>query len=200
MKHRSHFLKIGLVAAAVACSPLATRTASANGGLNCPFTHYTLKQALKAAVTTIGTNNMWAVAVNRTGVVCAVAFSGSQFSDQWLLSRQVAAAKAFTSNGLSTDPGAGFKTADLYALVQPGGSLFGLDAGNPLDAAKAYKGPQSNWGRPNDPMVGEVVGGTITFGGGTPVKRSGKFAGAVGVSGDTAANDQLVSDAVAATP
>ena len=67
-----------------------------------------------------------------------------------------------------------------------------------MDAAKAYKGPQSNWGRPNDPMVGEIVGGTITFGGGTPVKRSGKFAGAVGVSGDTAVNDQLVSDAVAA--
>lgn len=198
--NRSTFLKAAISAAVLAGGAVTTTPAAATGGLNCPFTHSSLKQALKSAVSSIGTNNMWAVAVNRTGVVCAVAFSGTQFADQWLLSRQVAAAKAFTSNGLSTDPGAGFTTADLYDLVQPGGPLFGLAAGNPLDPAKAYKGPQSRWGTANDPMVGEVVGGTITFGGGTPIKRNGKFAGAVGVSGDTAENDQLVSNAIAAAP
>lgn len=194
------FLKTSLLAAVLAGSALMATPAAATSGLNCPFTHSALKQAVKSAVSSIGTNNMWAVAVNRTGAVCAVAFSGAVLADQWLLSRQIAAAKAFTANGLSTDPGAGFTTADLYGLVQPGGPLFGLAAGNPLDPAKAYKGPQSKWGTANDPMVGQVVGGTITFGGGTPVKRNGKFAGAVGVSGDTADNDQLVSDAIAATP
>jgi uncharacterized protein GlcG (DUF336 family) len=48
-------------------------------------------------------------------------------------------------------------------------------------------------------MVGQIVGGTITFGGGSPINRGGQVRGAVGVSGDTAANDQLVSDLVADT-
>jgi uncharacterized protein GlcG (DUF336 family) len=194
-------LKIGAVAAMVACGPSAIGAASANEGLNCPTSHFALKQALKAAVIAKKTNDMWAVVVNRSGVVCAVAFSGNGLFDQWLLSRQIAAAKAFTSNGLSTTP-PGLKTVVLDALVQPGVTpvgqgLYGLAFGNPVDPAKAYKGPQSNWGQSNDPMVGQIVGGTITFGGGSPIAKSGAIVGGVGVSGDSAANDQIVSDAVA---
>src|SRR4051794_15534463 len=202
VKNIQALLKIGAAATMVACCLLAIGTASANEGLSCPTSHSALKQALKAAVQANHTNNMWAVVVNRGGVVCAVAFSGSGLFDQWLLSRQIAAAKAFTSNGLSTTP-LGLKTAVLDALVQPGVTpvgqgLYGLAFGNPVDPAKAYNGPQSNWGQSNDPMVGQIVGGTITFGGGSPIAKSGAIVGDVGVSGDSAANDQLVSDAVAA--
>jgi Haem-degrading len=135
--------------------------------------------------------------VNRRGVVCAVAFSGPNLSSQWLLSRQIAAAKAFTANGLSNSPAQAFTTAQLFPFVQDGQPLNGLSAGNPIDPAKAYKGPQGNWGAANDLMVGEIVGGTITFGGGTVIIRNNAIVGAVGVSGDSAANDQIVSDAVA---
>jgi uncharacterized protein GlcG (DUF336 family) len=155
-----------------------------------------LRTKLQAAVTPAGAT-YWAVVVNRSGVVCAVAYSGPNLLSQWLLSRQIAAAKAFTANGLSNSPSQTFTTAQLYDAVQPGGSLFGLAAGNPSDPAKLYKGPQSAWGTADDPLVGQIVGGTITFGGGTVVIRGGKINGAVGVSGNTAANDQLVSDALA---
>ena len=47
-------------------------------------------------------------------------------------------------------------------------------------------------------MVGQIVGGTITIGGGTPIKKNNPIAGGVGVSGDAGANDQLISDSVAA--
>ena len=87
---------------------------------------------------------------------------------QWLLSRQIAAAKAFTANGLSLD-GAPISTAQLYPWVQPGAPgnpLFGLAGGNPVSPKDAYKGPYSQFGTRNDPLVGRRVGGTITFGGG----------------------------------
>ncbi|WP_200840502.1 heme-binding protein [Geminicoccus flavidas] len=167
--------------------------------VSCPATHAGLRAALVSAVKVHKTQNMWAVAVNRGGVVCAVAFSGAKLSDQWLLSRQIAAAKAFTANGLSNSPAQKFTTAQLYDAVQPGGPLYGLAAGNPVDPDKAYDGPQSRWGTARDPMVGKIVGGTITFGGGTPIQKGSQIVGGVGVSGDTAANDQKVSDTVAGT-
>lgn len=201
MKKLHLLLDTVTIATMVGSCMLATGTAVAADGLSCPTSHAALRLALKAAVAKFKTNNMWAVVVNHDGVVCAVAFSGHGLNDQWLLSRQVAAAKAFTTNGLSTTPATALTTADLDPLVQPtkdGGTLFGLAAGNPVDPAKAYKGPQSNWGQSNDPMVGQIVGGTITFGGGSPISKKGAVVGGVGVSGDTAAHDQLVSDAVAA--
>jgi len=167
-------------------------------GVSCPATHAGLRAALVNAVRKHGTQNMWAVVVNRGGVVCAVAFSGGKLSDQWLLSRQIAAAKAFTTNGLSNSPAQKFTTAQLYDAVQPGGPLYGLAAGNPVDPDEAYAGPQSRWGTARDPMIGEIVGGTITFGGGTPIQKGSQIVGGVGVSGDTADNDQKVSDTVAA--
>jgi dienelactone hydrolase len=49
-----------------------------------------LKTALLGAVGSSNgglNNNMWATIVNADGIVCAVAFSGSNRKEQWLLSR-----------------------------------------------------------------------------------------------------------------
>ncbi len=168
---------------------------------DCPVTQPALKSALTKAVAddSSGFNNeMWAVVVDRGGVICAIAFSGGAVEDQWLLSRQIAAAKAFTANGLSLDidgSGSGpLSTAQLFPLVQPGASLFGVAEGNPLDPAKAYKGSVSSFGGSNDPLLGERAGGTITFGGGLGLYTGGSNAvGGLGLSGDTACADHSVA-------
>jgi uncharacterized protein GlcG (DUF336 family) len=149
-------------------------------------------------------NHFWLVVVNRSGTVCAVAFSGKTATDQWLLSRQIAAAKAFTSNGLSlnSDVGGGqqWATAMLDGAVQTTqdkGGLFGVHFGNAQDPNDAYKGPSSKWGTSNDPLVGKRIGGTISFGGGVPlVDATGKVWGALGVSGDSACNDDRYARSV----
>lgn len=162
--------------------------------LDCPTSHQTLKSQLIAAdaADTTGLNNhFWAVVVNRGGVVCAVAFSGTSTDSQWLLSRQIAAAKAFTANGLSLD-GAPLSTGQLYPWVQPGAPanpLFGLAAGNPVSPADAYQGSVEHFGTKNDPMVGKRVGGTITFGGGLALYDGATAIGGLGLSGDTACAD-----------
>ena len=46
------------------------------------------------------------------------------------------------------------------------GSLFGLQESNPVETLVAYKGPSTNYGKPNDPMVGRKIGGVNVFGGG----------------------------------
>ena len=179
----------------------APEAAAAAGDGGCPVSRQRLTKALETAVAKVksGFNNeMWAVVVNRAGVVCDVAFSGKNRFDQWLLSRQIAAAKAFTANGLSLDidgSGSGpLSTAQLYPLVQPGGSLFGLAEGNPLDPTLAYRGPTSRWGTPNDPLIGKRVGGTITFGGGLGLYRGGDRAvGGLGLSGDTSCADDEIA-------
>ena len=66
-------------------------------------------QALKTALTNVvaaGGNgglgfNMWGTLVADDGTVCAVAFSGGKFVDQWLNSRVISAQKANTANGFS---------------------------------------------------------------------------------------------------
>jgi uncharacterized protein GlcG (DUF336 family) len=162
--------------------------------VDCPVSHQTLRSQLIAAdgADSTGLNNhYWAVVVNRDGRVCAVAFSGGTRDAQWLLSRQIAAAKAFTANGLSLD-GAPLSTAQLYPWVQPGAPanpLFGLAAGNPVSPEDAYQGPASLFGTRNDPMVGKRVGGTITFGGGVGLYDGTNAIGGLGLSGDTACAD-----------
>ena len=143
----------------------------------------------------VGSNHMWGSVVNRDGIVCAVAFSGANRNSQFPVSRVISAAKAFTANGVSLD-GAPLSTAQLYSLTQPRGSLFGLDAGNPVDTEAAYRGPTSRFGTASDPMVGKRIGGTITFGGGVALYTGGtRVVGGVGVSGDTAcADDEVVRD------
>ena len=81
--------------------------------------------------------------------------------------------------------------------TQDNGGLYGLHFGNLQDADDALKGPSTYWGTAQDPMVNRRVGGTISFGGGVPlVTKAGNVQGALGVSGDTACNDDTYSRAV----
>jgi uncharacterized protein GlcG (DUF336 family) len=186
------------VAAALALEYFALTTsiglvARAQTSLNCPVADR-LRSELEDAAEEDSTgldNHYWAVVVNRQGTVCAVAYSGRHRDSQWLLSRQIAAAKAFTANGLSLDD-APVSTAQLYPWVQPGAPanpLFGLAGGNPLNPDAAYEGDYDQFGTGNDPMVGKRVGGTITFGGGLALYSHGDVVGGLGLSGDTACAD-----------
>jgi uncharacterized protein GlcG (DUF336 family) len=151
---------------------LGTARAAANGGFNL---------------------EMWATVVNRDGVVCAVAFTGGNRGDQWPGSRVISAQKANTANAFSL-PGLALSTANLYSAVQPGGSLYGLQASNPVDTSVAYGGSPSNYGRANDPMVGGRIGGVNVFGGGLGLYDStGKLVGGIGVSGDTSCADHNIA-------
>src|SRR4029077_19100782 len=128
---------------------------------------------------------MWATVVNRDGVVCAVAFTGDDRGDQWPGSRVISAQKGNTASPFSL-PGPALSTANIYSAVQPGGSLFGLQASNPVNTDVAYGGSPSNYGRANDPMTGGRIGGVNVFGGGLGLyNANGKLVGAIGVSGDT---------------
>ncbi|MGA2097290.1 MAG: heme-binding protein [Candidatus Acidiferrum sp.] len=133
--------------------------------------------------------NMWATVVNRDGVVCAVTFTGTTRSDQWPGSRVISAQKANTANAFSL-PALSLSTANLYTAVQPGGSLFGLQASNPVNTRVAYRGDSANYGQSNDPMLGGKIGGVNVFGGGLALYNAQKqLIGAVGVSGDSSCAD-----------
>jgi uncharacterized protein GlcG (DUF336 family) len=137
--------------------------------------------------------DMWATVVNRDGVVCAVAFTGVNRGDQWPGSRVISAQKANTANAFSL-PHLALSTANLYTAVQPGGSLYGLQASNPVDTGVAYGGSPSNYGQPNDPMNGGRIGGVNVFGGGLALYNSAhQLVGAVGVSGDSSCADHNIA-------
>jgi uncharacterized protein GlcG (DUF336 family) len=158
--------------------------------------HAALRAALEAARAQPngGFNlEMWATVVNRDGVVCAVAFTGSDRGDQWPGSRVISAQKANTANAFSL-PGLALSTANLFTATQPGGSLFGLQHSNPVDTDVAYGGNPANNGRPNDPMVGGRIGGVNVFGGGLALYNAdGTIVGAVGVSGDSSCADHNIA-------
>ncbi|MFM9835857.1 MAG: GlcG/HbpS family heme-binding protein [Methylophilaceae bacterium] len=139
--------------------------------------------------------NFWVTAVDETGKVCAVVTNGvvgaTAGNSEWLGSRVISAQKANTANAFSLDAYA-ISTANLYSAVQPGGSLFGLQESNPVNAEDAYEGPAANFGRGTlDPMVGKRIGGVNVFGGGLALYKGGKKVGAVGVSGDTSCADHV---------
>ena len=137
--------------------------------------------------------NMWATVVNRDGIVCAIAFTGTNRGDQWPGSRVISAQKANTANAFSL-PALALSTANLYTAVQPGGSLYGLQASNPVDTFVAYSGNSANYGQPNDPMVGFKIGGVNVFGGGLALYNSSKvLIGAIGVSGDSSCADHNIA-------
>ena len=153
--------------------------------------------------------NMWGVIVAADGTVCAVAFSGSDYTSQWLGSRVIAAQKANTGNDFSLGHGStpgnsafptglALSTANLYSAVQPGGSLYGLQHSNPVDTDVAYantlNGPvgPGAFGTAEDPMVGLRIGGVDVFGGGFGAYKGGVRVGGVGVSGDTSCTDHMV--------
>jgi uncharacterized protein GlcG (DUF336 family) len=158
--------------------------------------HNQLKAALDAAQNLPNGGfglDMWGSIVNRDGVVCAVAFTGSNRGDQWPGSRVISAQKANTANAFSL-PGLSLSTANLWAAVQPGGSLFGLQESNPVDVGVAYGGNSSNLGQHNDPMVGDKIGGVNVFGGGLALyDKNHTLIGAIGVSGDTSCADHNIA-------
>ena len=170
--------------------------------------HAALKTALDEATAEdeSGLNNqMWATLVDRDGVVCAVAFSGTDRAAQWPGSRVIAAQKANTANAFSLDArsaasgsgqanGLALSTANLYSAVQPGGSLYGLQFSNPVDTVAAYRGPSADYGQVNDPLVGNKVGGVNVFGGGLALFGADRtMTGAIGVSGDTSCADHSIA-------
>jgi hypothetical protein len=150
--------------------------------------------------------NMWATIVANDGTVCAIAFSGNNYTNQWLGSRAISAQKANTANDFSLGEGSNMpssslfphglalSTANLYSAVQPGGSLYGLQHSNPVDPATAYAGNAQFFGTPFDPLVGQKVGGVNVFGGGLVLlSTGGNKVGGVGVSGDTSCTDHMVA-------
>ena len=93
-----------------------------------------LQSALTGAVGASGNGglgfNMWATLVANDGTVCAVAFSGGRYTDQWLGSRVISAQKANTANDFSLSKGAppatslfpnglALSTANLYPRCSP---------------------------------------------------------------------------------
>lgn len=179
-----------------------------------------LRSALISAVNGGGNGglgfNMWGAIVDNSGIVCAVAFSGSDFTSQWLGSRLIAAQKANTGNAFSlgkTSPpgfslfkqGLALSSANLFSAVQPGGSLYGLQASNPVATEVSYGnqpgiGPidpppssASTFGTSQDPLAGQRVGGINVFGGGLGLYKGGVRVGGVGVSGDTSCTDHMIA-------
>jgi hypothetical protein len=175
-----------------------------------------LKTALTNSITpSTGANgglgfNMWGTIVAADGTVCAVAFSGGDYTSQWFGSRLISAQKASTGNdfslgggsapgGSSFPNGLALSTANLYSAVQPGGSLYGLQASNPVDTDVGYANTDngslspSTFGTKQDPMVGLRIGGVNVFGGGLGAYQGGVRVGGVGVSGDTSCTDHMVA-------
>ncbi len=143
---------------------------------------------------------MWAAVVNRDGQICSAATSTDDPTLAWPGSQAIAKAKAFTANAFShTDagePGVAestdiiLSTANLYPLIQPGGSLYGLNNSNPFDP-KCLSTPD----KPNKNQ-GKVCAGMITFGGGVALLKDGKIVGGLGISGDTACADHEIAKRV----
>ncbi|MGD0493490.1 MAG: heme-binding protein [Steroidobacteraceae bacterium] len=137
--------------------------------------------------------DMWGTVVNRDGIVCAVAFTGAERGSQWPGSRVISAQKANTANAFSL-PQLSLSTANLFSAVQPGGSLFGLQASNPVSTQVAYRGESSRYGTADDPMTGGKIGGVNVFGGGLALYNAKHdLIGAVGVSGDSSCADHNIA-------
>jgi len=91
-------------------------------------------------------------------------------------------------------PQLALSTANIYSAVQPGGSLYGLQASNPVNTDVGYRGEPANYGQSNDPMVGGRIGGVNVFGGGLALyNKKGTLVGAIGVSGDSSCADHNIA-------
>jgi Haem-degrading len=191
-----NLMLLPLPALAADCAQLAA------DGLTPQAMKNALQKVLAVRASTSSTPNgglgfpMWLTLVDGSGVVCAVVNSlapGQDVtSDIWLGSRVISAQKANTANDFSTGKLA-LSTANLYAATQPGGSLYGLQASNPVDVSIAYVGSASSYGTGSDPLVGKKIGGVNVFGGGLALYSNGHKIGAIGVSGDTSCTDHVVA-------
>jgi len=142
----------------------------------------------------------WAVVVTRDGRVCAVTKSGASRGDQFPISRLAAAFKATTANAGSLD-GLAFSTSNIHAGIQSGAPLFTLELASPPDPRVAYLDPTGRtqsgapfYGTRRDPLVGKIVGGFSTLGGGLPLYNDqGRIVGGLGIGGDTACADHNIA-------
>lgn len=174
---------------ALLCFMMASASAA-----DCPVDHGKLTAALRGSVKPSGgppsggfENHEWASVVARDGTVCAVVFSGATATDQWPASRVVSVEKASTANAFSLK-GKALSTANLFALAQPGQSLYGIVTASP-PSPEANAGDAAQFGTPNDPMTGKRIGGVIVFGGGLALYDGNDVVGGLGVSGDSACAD-----------
>jgi uncharacterized protein GlcG (DUF336 family) len=209
---RSHLTLLGILCLTATLAIAGDNDRDNNGfgqnGCGALPDYAALKNALAAATATetSGLNNqMWGTIVDRDGIVCAVAFTGVNRGAQWPGSRVISAQKANTANAFSLDftsnsdgsgqaGGLSLSTANLYSATQPGGSLFGLQASNPVNVEAAYAGPSAGYGTFADPLVGRKVGGVNVFGGGLGLYgRNHALVGGVGVSGDTSCADHFIA-------
>ncbi|MBL9079881.1 MAG: heme-binding protein [Planctomycetes bacterium] len=158
--------------------------------------HATVTAALREVVAETNGGfglQMWATIVDRDGVVHVVARSGADRGDQWPGSRVISAQKANTANAFSL-PGLSLSTANLFAAVQPGNSLFGLQESNPVDTTAAYAGDAAMFGTAHDPLVGHRIGGVNVFGGGLALYGKGQvLLGGIGLSGDSSVADHVIA-------
>jgi uncharacterized protein GlcG (DUF336 family) len=190
---RASLLLCGLLAVSASTGPSSAQGVDGCKGIP---SHAALRKALSAAQAEANGGlgfHMWATVVDRDGIVCAVVFTGTDRGDQWPGSRVISAQKANTANAFSL-PKFALSTANLFSAVQPGGSLFGLQASNPVDTSVAYRGVASQAGGPNDPMAGKRIGGVNVFGGGLALyTATGTLVGGLGVSGDTSCADHIIA-------
>ncbi|MEO8417883.1 MAG: heme-binding protein [Methylophilaceae bacterium] len=139
---------------------------------------------------------MWASMVDVSGKVCHVystdsgaANTGAAAGNKaWLGSRLISAQKANTANAFSLD-NLTISTGALYVAVLPGGSLYGLQHSNPVDASVAYGGSPVTVGTNADFLKNKRIGGVNVFGGGVALYSGGVKVGAIGASGDTSCRD-----------
>lgn len=182
----------GSASAGTSCSELKSMIGGWSG-----FT-----SAVEAAYdTTLGFGfglGMWATLMDTSGKVCFVysvdgpsgaANGGSDAGNTaWLGSRVISMQKASTANFFSLDE-LSIPTGAISATVYPGGSLYGLQHSNPVDATKVYRGSANTYGTQSDPMKNKRPGGVNVFGGGIALYDGSTKVGAVGVSGDTSCRD-----------
>lgn len=156
-------------------------------GLDCSFmpAHAAFKSALLAARDQDigGSGQVWGVLVNRTGMVCAVAYTGNTLSEQPLEARLRAAALASTANAFSVDA-LFLSSANLYGPQQTGWlNATGFEL--PVDATRGYASrPGQVPGSPADPLLRLRIGGVLAMGGGLALMDlHGRGLGAIGVAG-----------------
>lgn len=139
---------------------------------------------------------MWATMVDESGKVCHVYSTDSGSANTgaaagnsaWLGSRVISAQKANTANAFSINS-LSIPSGAVYVAVQPGGSLYGLQHSNPVDASKAYGGSPNSVGTNADFLKNKRIGGVNVFGGGVALYNSSGKVGAIGASGDTSCRD-----------
>src|SRR4051812_48330025 len=167
----SHILPLAAACAfAVACGDSATEPTAEQAASITHFlpSHNQLRAQLREVLEQQNGGlgfEMWAAIVDRDARVVEVVFSGNNRGDQWPGSRVIAAQKANTANAFSLK-GFALSTANLFAAVQPGGSLFGLQESNPVDPDVAYGGKGAGLWPPPDFIVWHGGGGMKGFCGG----------------------------------